>query len=254
MYHQVIPGPHPAFRKYAVTPKAFAAQMRWLAIAGYTPVSLDVLLDHRKGLQPLPSKPIIITFDDGFQGCADYAVPILQARGFTAIIYLVAGFVGKRSEWVLADRGIDYPMMDWLTARRLVSAGINFGSHTMSHPHLSELSPGSCRDELLTSRRVLEDRLGREIRHLAYPHGSFNERVRAIAGETGYYSACSTRLGFSTLDDDPLALHRIFVSGQDSLPDFICRLHAVRSCGELVRGKARGGWRWLRQVGTVITS
>jgi peptidoglycan/xylan/chitin deacetylase (PgdA/CDA1 family) len=239
MYHQVTPRPCPAFRKYAVTPKAFAAQMSWLGRAGYVPIDIDALLDARSDRGTLPSRPVIITFDDGFQDCAEHAVPILQAWGFTAIFYLVAGMVGKTSQWLLSERGIELPLMDWTTARRLEAAGFHCGSHSMSHPRLAELSPAACREELLRSRQLLEDNLGHEVQHLAYPFGSFNERVRATVAETGYRSACSVIIGLSTAGDDPLALPRVPVIGQDSLLDFISRLRTARSLGEFMRGKVR---------------
>jgi peptidoglycan/xylan/chitin deacetylase (PgdA/CDA1 family) len=239
MYHQVTPQRLTAFRKYAVTPKAFAAQMSWLAWAGYVPINLDVWLDYRSDRDRLPSRPVIITFDDGFQDCVEHAVPILQARGFTAIFYLVAGLVGKTSRWLQSERGIELPLMDWTAARQLEAAGFHCGSHSMSHLRLANLSPAACREELRWSRRLLEDNLGHEVRHLAYPFGSFNDRVRAMAAETGYRSACSVGVGLSPAGDDRLALHRVPVTGQDSLLDFICRLCTAHSVRELMRDKVR---------------
>jgi peptidoglycan/xylan/chitin deacetylase (PgdA/CDA1 family) len=239
MYHQITPRTLPTFRKYAVTPKAFAAQMDWLSRAGYVTINLDALLSYRSDQGMLPSRPVIITFDDGFQDCIEHAVPVLHSHGFTAIFYLVAGLVGTTSRWLLPERGVELPLMDWTAARRLQAAGFQCGSHAMSHPRLSELSAAVCHDELLRSRQLLEDNLGHQVEHLAYPFGSFNETVRAIVAETGYRSACSVRIGLSTADDDPLALPRVPVSGQDSLLDFICRLRTARSCGEFMRGKVR---------------
>jgi peptidoglycan/xylan/chitin deacetylase (PgdA/CDA1 family) len=242
MYHQVTPRPLSTFGKYAVTPKAFAKQMRWLALAGYSPLKLDDLLSHPVDRKALPSRPIIITFDDGFRDSVEYAVPILQARSFSAIFYLVAGWMGGISRWLLSERGIEIPLMDWTTAQRLEAAGFQCGSHTVNHPRLAELSDADCREELLGSRKLLEDKLGHEVRHLAYPYGSFNERVREIAAETGYRSACSVRIGFAHANDDNLALPRVPVNGRDSLPDFICRLHTTQTLGETLRAKALGPW------------
>jgi peptidoglycan/xylan/chitin deacetylase (PgdA/CDA1 family) len=254
MYHQVTPRPLLAFRQYAVTPKAFAVQMHWLALAGYSPINIDALLEHRSGGSILPLRPVIITFDDGYQDCIDYAAPILQAHGFTAVFYLVAGLVGKTSRWLLRELGIELPLMDWTAVRQLKAAGFQCGTHSMSHPYLTDLSPAACRNELLESRHLLEDHLGHEVRHLAYPYGSFNERVRAIAAETGYQSACAVRVGLSAPDDDPLALHRVPINGRDSLPDFICRLHTARTLGEVLHSKARGIWQHLRDAGVHTTS
>lgn len=250
MYHQVAPRPLPVLRKYVVTPKAFAAHMKWLAMTGYVPITLDTLIAHRTGRCPLPSRPIVITFDDGFQDCVEYAVPILQTLGFTAIFYLVAGLVGKTSRWLLPERGIELPLMDWTAARRLEAAGFQCGSHTMNHLHLAEVPAAVCRNELLSSRYVLEDHLGHEVRHLAYPFGSFNERVRDLAAETGYRSASSVRIALSPPGDDSLALHRVPVTGQDSLLDFICRLRSAHTVGEWLHAKAAHVSQRVRRIGT----
>ena len=220
--------------------------MNWLTLAGYVPTTLDRLLAHRGGHCFLPARPVVITFDDGFQDCVEHAVPILQAQGFTAIFYLVAGLVGKTSRWLLSERGVELPLMDWADARHLEAAGFQCGSHAMTHPRLADLSPQACREELLGSRRLLQDHLGHEVNHLAYPFGSFNEKVRALAAETGYHSACSVKIGLSSMDDDVLALHRVPVSGEDSLLDFICRLHTARGMGDMLYNTAQSAWRRLR--------
>jgi peptidoglycan/xylan/chitin deacetylase (PgdA/CDA1 family) len=242
MYHQVTPRPFATFGKYAVTPKAFARQMRWLAHTGYEPIKLDDLIARPADRITLPPRPVVITFDDGFHDCVEFAVPILLAHSFTAVFYLVAGCMGLTSRWLLSERGIDIPLMDWMTARQLVAAGFQCGSHTLSHPRLVELSDADCHEELFGSRKLLEDKLGHEVKHLAYPYGSFNERVRQIAKRSGYRSACSVQIGFSCANDDNLALPRIPVNGQDSLLDFICRLHTTQTLSALLRAKILGPW------------
>ena len=245
MYHLVTPRRFPTFQKYAVSPEAFAAQMAWLTRAGYNAITLDRLL-NQPHVSTRAFRPIIITFDDGFRDSVEYAVPILQSHGFTAVFYLVVGLMGQTSRWLLQERDIEVPLIDWSAARSLEAAGFQCASHTISHPHLTALSPSACRDELLQSRYLLEDGLGREVRHLAYPFGSSNETVRAIAAESGYRSACSVRIGLSRPDDDPLALPRVPVNGHDSLLDFICRLRTAGTYAELLRAKAQRTWHRLR--------
>jgi peptidoglycan/xylan/chitin deacetylase (PgdA/CDA1 family) len=251
MYHQVGRRHLPSFRKYQVTPQAFASQMRWLSLTGWSSITIETLIAHRSGRCSLPPRPVVITFDDGFQDCVEHVVPILQARGFTATFYLVAGLVGKTSRWLLRERGIELPLMDWSTVRRLKASGFECGSHTMTHSRLTELSPLACRDELSMSRHVLEDYLGCEIRHLAYPFGSFNERVRDLVTETGYSSASSVKIGFATPEDDCLALHRVPISGHDSLPDFICRLRTAHDMAEWLTGKVQHVYQRLLRQHTV---
>jgi peptidoglycan/xylan/chitin deacetylase (PgdA/CDA1 family) len=235
MYHEVSPRPHSAFSRYTVTVREFTRQMRWLATFGYGTIDMDSLVRARMGQGSLPDRPVLITFDDGFQGCADYAVPVLRAHGFTAIFYLVAGLMGKTSRWILPELGLELPLMSWDSVRRLASSGFQCGAHTLTHPRLARLPPDRCRTELVDARRQLEDGIGGPIHHLAYPFGDYDETVRALAAEAGYVSACSTRKGLSGAADDQLALHRVPVYGHDSLLDFGCRLRTGLTVRESVR-------------------
>jgi peptidoglycan/xylan/chitin deacetylase (PgdA/CDA1 family) len=240
MYHEVSPTPHPAFRRYTVTAGQFTRQMRWLAAFGYQPIDMDTLVRARRDHGPLPSRPVVITFDDGFQGCADYAVPVLRARGFTATFYLVAGLAGATSRWLQPELGMELPLMSWDTLRALAADGFRCGAHTMTHPRLAGLDPARCRAELVDARRRIEDELGQSIVHLAYPYGSYDRIVQTAAADAGYVTACSTRPGRSEADDDLLALHRVTVYGHESLLDFACRLRTGVAVRERL-GQAFGG-------------
>ena len=123
----------------------------------------------------------------------------------------------------------------------------------MTHPRLARVSPEICREELFRSREVLEQGLGAPVLHLAYPFGSYNADVRAVAGECGYRTACSTRPGLSGPNDDLLALHRIEVAGGEPLQNFLMRTRFGHTPAELLRNgfdRARrrlyGARRWAR--------
>lgn len=219
-YHDVSPSPHPSFRRYTVTPGQFARQMRWLALAGYEPIDMNALLRARLGGAGLPKRPVVITFDDGFQGCLEHAVPVLRDHGFTAVFYLVTGLMGKTSRWMLPDGGAELALMSWVTARRLVAEGFQCGAHTVTHPRLPGLEAGRLRAELMDARSRLEQELSRPVLHLAYPYGAYDPAVRNLTSEAGYSTACSTRPGLSPADDDLLGIHRITIHGHDSLLDF----------------------------------
>ena len=240
MYHQVGARPHPAFRKYTVAPSAFRTQMRWLAAAGYETVTPDQLLDARAGRGVLPRRPVMITFDDGFRECVDEALPVLRSHGFGAVFYLVAGLMGGTSRWLVPLIGAEFPLVDWETARELERAGFRCAAHSMTHPRLTDLDPDACRTELREPRQLLEEHLGRPEHHLAYPHGAWDEQVRALAEEAGYRTACSVRIGLSGPGDDALALHRVPVNGTDTLPDFVARLRTGHTVRETVRGAVGG--------------
>jgi peptidoglycan/xylan/chitin deacetylase (PgdA/CDA1 family) len=189
---------------------------------------------------------VVITFDDGFQSCADHAVPVLRSCGFTAVFFLVTGLVGDRSRWMPRVGGPELPLMGWETVRALAAEGFQFGAHTVTHPRLPELAPAAMRSELSDARRRLQDELGRPVLHLAYPFGSYDDAVRDAAAETGYVTACSTRHGLSGTDDDLLALHRANVYGHDSLFNFICRVRLGAALGERLGAAVERMTRRLR--------
>jgi len=239
MYHQVTPTPSPSYRKYAVTTGAFDAQLEWLAEHGFSSITMRALYEHRAGKRPLPPRPVVLTFDDGYRDCLEHAAPILEARGFTATFYVLGRLAGETSRWLLAEKGIELPLLDWRGVQALRDAGHECGSHAMTHTRLTRLTETECRDELVKSRRVLEDRLGLEVRHLAYPFGVYDERVRAIAEESGYHTACSVRPGWSPADDDLLALRRIHVNGEATFKDFAQSLRRWRSAAGLLQAGGR---------------
>ena len=236
MYHEVCASPHPAFQRYTVTVREFTRQMRLLAALGYETIDLDTLVRARAGKGSLPRRPVIITFDDGYQGSVDHAVPVLRAHNFTACFFLVAGLMGDSSRWMLPELGIDLPLMGWDTARKLGAEGFRFGAHTMTHPKLTGLDTVGCRTELIEARKHIEQELSRPVLHLAYPFGSYDRSVQVLAAEAGYVTACSTRPGLSPADDDLLALHRVSVYGHDSIFDFVSRLRTGSAVRENLIG------------------
>jgi len=239
MYHEVTSAPHPGFTRYSVTARAFAAQMRWLAVAGYRTIDLATLLAHRRDRTAVPSKSIVITFDDGFRNAAVSAGPVMAEHGFLATFFVVAGLMGGTSTWLARERGVSLAIMSWDDARALERAGHRCESHSVTHPRLAELAPNACRDELTRSRDLIEDALGHAVRYVAYPFGSESAAVRAIARDSGYDGAGGVTIGLSTADDDPLALRRVPVLGSDSLFDFVSRLGTAYTVGDRLGELAR---------------
>ena len=249
MYHDVSSDTPAAFRKYIVTPKVFARQMRWLADADYTSIDLTTLIAHRTAGVALPSRPVVITFDDGFRDAVRHAGATVREHGFRAVMFAVAGLVGRPSKWLLRERGLERPLADWAELRELADAGFEIGAHSLTHPHLPAIAADDARREIEDSRRVIEDALGREVVHFAYPFGAVDPAVRAMVADAGYRTACTTHIGLSGAHDDPLMLQRVPVTGFDSLIDFACRLRTARSVAQTARAAIRRQWTLLRHRG-----
>ncbi len=153
------------------------------------------------------NKEVFLTFDDGYESVYTHAFPILERFGFSATIFLISGWVGKKNLWD-ANWGRQFKHLSWLQIEELKSFGFNFGSHTVNHPDLTKLNQKEVEYELINSKNLIEDKLGERVLFLSYPFGRYNQKVKRIAQKTGY------RYAFTICPDpenpsDPYALGRL---------------------------------------------
>lgn len=226
MYHQV--GEFPPMSRHRPNychHRRFAAQMRFLKGFGFRVLRLDEALACLGGAQPLPRRAVVLTFDDGYEGFLRHALPELQRHGFPALVYLVSGYLGGTADWFAKDPGRAIPrLLSCEQVRALRAAGIDFGSHTATHPKLAGLDPERQGRELRGSKAVLEDLLGAPIRHLCYPYGSFDRTTLSAAYQVGYQSAVTCLRGPATPEDHPLVLPRKGISYGDNLLGYAWKL------------------------------
>lgn len=184
VYHKV----DPRF-DYGITrlpPDRFARHLDWLLEQGYATIHLADVLAHVRAHRPLPARTIVLAFDDGFESIYQYAYPLLRARGMTATIFLVAGYIGRENGWDVHIGGRRFRHLDWEQVRMLRDAGFEMGSHTLYHPDLTRLSAAQVRHELEGSRAMLQQALGIPIDALSCPFGRYSDRVAVLAARTGY--------------------------------------------------------------------
>ena len=224
-YHQVAPNPEACYPLQSVEPKTFALQMKLLSKLGYNTIDLDQLYEYRNGNGNLPKKPIVITFDDGYQDSIDYSIPILKDYGFTAIYYIPTDYVGRNSSWLMPELGFELPIVDWKRIKWLDSNGFHIGDHSASHPHLDQITRDECIKELKVSKNTLEEKLGHDVKHLAYPYGSYNKSVMSVAAELGFKTGCTIEEGLCKSKYDRLSLPRINIGQRDSIVDFVSKIH-----------------------------
>ena len=199
-YHKIEPAPAGALIKgLYLEPALFRRQIQELAGAGF---SFSLPGPHA------PSHAIAITFDDGFVSNLEAAVPILREFGARAINYLVADRIGKNSDWETAEGGEARPLMGEAQARDWLAAGNWIGAHTCTHPRLSQIPRDRAREEILSSKRKLEDRFGQAIEHFAYPFGDYNEAVVELVREAGFKTAVTMDRGVNDRNTDPFRLKR----------------------------------------------
>lgn len=181
VYHIVRPS-HPsdsaAVRALAVTPDIFDAQMDYLKHAGYHVVRFGDLEAHFASSTPLPQKPIILSFDDGWSSQFTYAFPILEKYQYPATFFVFTNGIGSRG------------FLTWDNLRALEAGGMTIGDHTRSHPYLANItSTSTLRDEIEGSRQLLERKLGVPINEFAYPFGQYNATIVSLVEKAGYKSA-----------------------------------------------------------------
>lgn len=226
MYHQV--GVFPPMQRHRANycdRRRFASQMRFLKRFGYRVLSMDEALACLQGECPVPTRAVVLTFDDGYEGFVRYALPELERHGFPAIVYVISGWVGRKAEWFAKDPGRPIPqLMSAAQVREIRAAGVAVGSHTVNHVKLGEVDPALQREELSTSKAALEDLLGESVRHLCYPFGSFDRSAVEAAGETGYQSAVTCLRGPAEASDHPLVLPRKGISWGDNLIGYLWKL------------------------------
>jgi peptidoglycan/xylan/chitin deacetylase (PgdA/CDA1 family) len=226
-------------KRYAVSPKRFKKQMKYLKRTGYTPISLDALHKYLVNkTDKLPQKPILITFDDGYMDNYENALPILKEYNFPATVFVVSDLIGGSNQWDMIKGHPERSLMGWREIEEMQRYGIAIGSHTLNHPSLSLLNQRDARKEIEESKKVLEDKLGVQINHFAYPYGDRNSVVMEMVKQVGYKTACSTRSGFNTGDTGLFDLRRIEVYGTDALWQFALKLkHGVNTMDAVLPGK-----------------
>ncbi|PDQ19696.1 hypothetical protein CN311_18305 [Mesorhizobium sanjuanii] len=226
MYHSVADDGPAALARFRCTPALFGSQMAWLRANGFHAIASEQLEGSIADHQPFVGRPVLITFDDGFQNFADHAWPILRANDLTAEVFLVTDLVGKSAQWD-AHSGPPTPLMDAGTVRRLAGEGAFFGSHLATHRAIDGLSSSELAAELLRSRMFIERWTGRPTTAFAAPFSVTDRRLGRLAKECGYRIGFGGRHGPATLDCDPIDLPRIEIRGDRSLDDFVAKVEAV---------------------------
>ncbi|HEY4622036.1 MAG TPA: polysaccharide deacetylase family protein [Gaiellaceae bacterium] len=212
MYHKVNDlWPNPT----TVSTAVFAEQMALLGELGYEPVSLDAVRDHYVLGTALPSRAVLITFDDGYRDNLENALPVLRRHGYPAVLFVPIGFLDDGRplphEESLRLIGIRNETLDWDELAELEAGGVRIGSHGIGHRPLSELDPAEATREIALSKLRLEERLGREVEAFAYVKGSqadYRPEHASLVQQAGYKLAFTSVSGANGPARDRFRLRR----------------------------------------------
>jgi peptidoglycan/xylan/chitin deacetylase (PgdA/CDA1 family) len=246
LYHSVSDHPSPAIAPFAVTPLAFERHLELIVGAGAETLTVSGLVERRMRGEPLPPRPVVITFDDGFADTLDVATPRLLSNGLVATVYVTTGYLerGARRSSPRAPGS----MVRWERLGELEAAGLELGAHTHSHPQLDVLPCDEAAAEVRTSRILLEASLGHPIRSFAYPHGYASPWLRAEVQRAGFESACGVREALSHTGDDRWCIARLSLRATTSVEQVAAWLRgegAPVAGPEALRTRA---WRGVRRM------
>jgi peptidoglycan/xylan/chitin deacetylase (PgdA/CDA1 family) len=214
-YHYIRTNPDPRDRlgfNLSVTPADFSVQMDWLQNNGYHPIDLNDLRAYFKEHRPLPSRPVVLTFDDGYEDFYTTALPVLLAHGFKAVSYVVPGF-------------LDHPR--YMTSNEVIEIdrdGVEVAAHTMHHVDLVKAVGAQLILEINGSRTALEQLVGHPVLDFCYPSGMFNSTVVAAVQQAGLESATTELPGTAHTWPNRLTWTRVRVNGGEQLSQYVASL------------------------------
>ncbi len=208
--HSLIEGT--LLRRYTVDPKIFETQLKYLKDQGYTVISLDTLDKALAGSTTLPARPVVLTFDDGWENQYVNAFPLLKKYGDTATFYIYTSAIGHVG------------FLTWDQVKELDQAGMTIGGHTQTHPYLVTIKdPAVLEREIAGGKKIIEAHLGKQLTLFAYPFGHYNDKLIDVIKKAGYVSARSAYKGTHHTISDIYKLKGVEVT--DDMEKFIDMLN-----------------------------
>ncbi len=195
-YHQIGEPEDAESKPYCVPPEEFSAQLDYLAAQGYTTISMLDFMKAKKGKAELPDKPILLTFDDGYEDNYTNMLPILEAHDMRATVYVVTNDIGKKG------------YLTWPQLRDMQDRGVEIGSHTANHLPLTTLVPEQVEDELKLSKLLLEWNGIRTVFAFSYPNGAYTPEIAERVKANEYLTAVTGDAGLNTFETNPYELQR----------------------------------------------
>ena len=204
VYHHVSQsiseGGSSGLRRLTVTAEIFAQQMQYLQDNGYHVITFSDLADYFEKGKELPTLPVIISFDDGWETQFEYALPSLEKYHYPATFFVVTDYIGRRG------------FISWPQLQTLLTDGMRIGSHSRSHPRLTKIKDSAkLWDQIYNSKIILEAQLEASIEEFAYPYGSYNAKAAAAVKQAGYRAGRGCCSGIAHTSGDIFLLKAVMV-------------------------------------------
>ena len=203
VYHHVsqsVSEGSPGLRRLTVTAEVFAQQMQYLQDNGYHVITFSDLADYFEQGKELPTSPIIISLDDGWETQFEYALPSLEKYHYPATFFVVTDYIGRSG------------FISWPQLQTLLTDGMRIGSHSRSHPRLAKIKDSAkLWDQIYNSKTILETQLEAPVEEFAYPYGSYNAQAAAVVKLAGYRAGRGCCSGIAHTSRDVFTLKAIMV-------------------------------------------
>lgn len=212
MLHRVVTKRNPLLKNahLEITPSFLKKTILEYKAKGYLFVTLDQIREQLQKGKSFHKKFVSFTFDDGFADNYELAYPILKKYNCPFTIFITTSFIGNLAP---IDWYEETPKM--LTKMQLSELSkeplCTIGSHTLMHPHLTEVGFETQKQEMLESKQILEQCLGKPVQHFAYPYGDYNQQLVQLAEECGYQTAVLCNGNYVRCGQSLFALNRKIV-------------------------------------------
>ena len=230
VYHKVYPVTDKSkIDDWCVSAKSFSEQMNLLSSGGYNVLSVDEALRHLQTRTRFPAKAVCVTFDDGYQNNYQYAFPALVQYRITATFYVTTEYLGtdRPFAWIKpagnAQNALHQKPLNWQEIAEMRRQGIEFASHSHTHPDFSKIDHSQIKRELLESRRLLSKHLDSPGNSFVCPYGIWGGNsgvLKELLRHNGYSGSFLGKWGAVTLKTDRFDLPRIIIYGEDSINTF----------------------------------
>ena len=235
MYHAVGPYSGPRHPELHVPRERFSHQLLWLRDHGFVGIAPRQCAAWLLRGEPLPERPVLLTFDDAYRDLTEHALPELVRHGYSAGVYVCTILLGTRAAWD------DQPLMTADDVTTWAREGIEFGAHSRTHPYLARLTDEQLVDEAEGSARDMESLLGYRAESFAYPYGDHDARVAGVVARAASISF-TVREGLATRTTDPLRIPRTMVRPDDGPIDMRMRTLLGWNPVYAVRGRVKRLW------------
>jgi len=192
-----------------VPKEKFREQMKFLKDNGYTTLRLDELYDFFQNNKPIPSKSVVITFDDGYEDNYLNAYPVLKEFGFNATIFVITSTIDNNKKCLNSEQ-----------LKEMQKNGIDIESHTVNHDELDKISYAKQLDTLRRSKETIENILNTKVYYIAYPVGKWSNDAIEAAKQAGYKMAFTTKNSWSNKDNGLYTLNRVRISASYEITTF----------------------------------